>query len=727
MLVLAIRRDCLSAIGGLMCWLALFATAAAAQRPNVVVMYVDDLGWQDIGCYGGPVSTPALDQLAADGVRFTDFHSGCGVCSPSRATVMTGRHHIRSGVYHVISDRDHAMHLLESEVTIAEVLKQNGYDTVHLGKWHMGLPFGGRKKPTPYDHGFDYWFGTENTAHPSHKDPVNFHRHGKPLGRIEGYACQIVVDEAISWLEKERQSDTPFFLNIWFHEPHAPIAAPDEIVAQYGDLDDPAAIYSGTIENTDRAIARLVEKLKAIDALENTIIVYASDNGSYRTERNGPLKGSKGSNFEGGIRVPGIFYWPDGIPAGQVEKEPAGMVDLLPTICGLAGIAKPAGVHLDGSDLSPLLTGRRDEFQRHIPLFFLLPTSSPTATIREGRFALIAYRDYELPKDLDAMNGLMNQVEEILKRENSPELRDGGRLWSKMFNTKFANKEAEKLRIQFLKLNRFQESWIPTIKSGGYKRFELYNLDADIGQKTDIAKQHPEIVNRLKQQLLDITASVMADGPDWNRQADGKKTSSAEKSRMEKKTRIHRLATTKRSVFDAFSYLNRLPDEPCDEETPEDFAARTFSRLANQEGRILLKTPPGMKRSAYEGFKTFLRYEGTASVGNCSACHTLSDFRDGKSHIVTKGGQAVLTPSLRNTGTREVDLLKAMKLKLDAMHLKKSGEADRISDEYSAMQLSAKDVSNLIAFLKLLDDVSDERFRELILKASVLDTSSDSE
>ena len=197
-----------------------------------------------------------------------------------------------------------------------------------------------------------------------------------------------MVDEAISWLAKERQSDKPFFLNIWFHEPHAPIAAPDEIVSQYGDLDDPAAIYSGTIENTDRAIARLVEKLKAIDALENTIIVYASDNGSYRRERNAPLKQSKGSNFEGGIRVPGIFYWPDGIEGGQVEREPAGMVDLLPTICGLAKIDKPEGVHLDGSDLSPLLTGRRSEFQRHIPLFFLLNIKSdsnrPRRPVRAG-------------------------------------------------------------------------------------------------------------------------------------------------------------------------------------------------------------------------------------------------------------------------------------------------------------------------------------------------------
>ncbi len=495
---------------------ALSATAFAAQsRPNVVVMYVDDLGWRDIGCYGGPVKTPALDRLATEGARFTDFHSGCAVCSPSRATVMTGRHHIRAGVYHVVSDHSHNMHLLEREVTIAEVLKDAGYDTAHIGKWHMGLPQGNRDKPTPDKHGFNYTFMTENTAHPSHKDPTNFYRNGKALGKIEGYASQIVVDDAISWLDNVRDRESPFFLNIWFHEPHAPIAAPDEIVSQYGELDDPAAIYSGTIDNTDRAIKRLVEKLHEVDLPENTIIVYASDNGSYRAERNGELREGKGSNFEGGIRVPGIFYWPGTITKGLVEKEPAGMVDLLPTICGLAGIDKPSGVHLDGSDLAPLLTGRSEEFARHQPLFFMLPTSSPSATIREGKFALVAYRNYELPKDMEAMRDLMNRVEVILKAENSPDLRDGN-LWSKMFNVKFANKEAERLRIEFLKLNRFQEEWIPTIKAGSYGRYELYDLDTDLGQKTDISKDHPDVVGRLKEQLLDIRASVMADGPLWD-------------------------------------------------------------------------------------------------------------------------------------------------------------------------------------------------------------------
>ncbi|MHC4539758.1 MAG: sulfatase-like hydrolase/transferase, partial [Planctomycetota bacterium] len=206
---------------------------AGSRRPNIVVLLADDLGYQDIGCYGGPVKTPVLDSLAAKGVRFTDFYSGCAVCSPSRATLLTGRHHIRTGIYSWISDHHQNSHLLEREVTLPEILKSQGYATAHFGKWHLGLPTRERNKPTPSQHGFDYWFATGNNASPSHKNPVNFIRNGKPVGKIEGYACRIVVDEAISWLDEERKADKPFFLNIWFHEPHAPIAAPDEIVSQH--------------------------------------------------------------------------------------------------------------------------------------------------------------------------------------------------------------------------------------------------------------------------------------------------------------------------------------------------------------------------------------------------------------------------------------------------------------------------------------------------------------
>jgi len=443
--------------------LAAIGTATGAG-PNLVVLLADDLGWQDLGCYGGPVKTPALDALAAGGTRFTDFYSGCAVCSPSRATLLTGRHHIRAGVYSWISDPGQRSHLLEREVTLAELLKGHGYATAHVGKWHLGLPTAKFDKPTPDRHGFDHWFATWNNAEPSHRNPRTFLRNGEPVGEVAGYSCQIVVDEAIAWLDHHRAPDQPFFLNVWFHEPHAPIAAPDDIVSTYGKLKDQAAIYSGTIENTDRAIARLLAKLKDIAPAEETLVVYFSDNGSYRRDRVGNLRGAKGMHWDGGIRVPGIFSWPGTIKAGQVENTPAGHADLLPTVCGLFGIEPPAGVHLDGSDLTPLLNpASGPEFVRHQPLFWHLQKSRPIVALRDGRWSLTADPDYELSTD-----------------------------------------------------NMFQEAWIPTIKTGGYTNWQLFDLEADPAQERNLADEHPEVLSRLRAELLRINASVMADGADWH-------------------------------------------------------------------------------------------------------------------------------------------------------------------------------------------------------------------
>ncbi|MCF7849138.1 MAG: sulfatase-like hydrolase/transferase, partial [Kiritimatiellales bacterium] len=485
----------------------------ASPRPNVIILLADDLGYRDIGCYDGPVKTPVLDELAANGVRFTDFHSGCPVCSPSRAVALTGRHHIRAGVYNVIQHGVHNMHLLERETTLAEVLRDNGYATAHFGKWHLGMPDGKRDKPTPTEHGFDYWFGLVNGANPSHKDPVNFLRNGKPVGKMKGYSCQIVVDEAISWLQETDDPDAPFFLNIWFNEPHAPIAAPDEIVSHYGKLSDPAAIYSGTIENTDHAIAKLLKHLKAIGELDNTIVVYSSDNGSYRTDRVGKLRGKKGSNYEGGHRVPGIFYWKNGIPGGRVEDEPAGMVDWLPTICGLVGIEKPRGVHLDGSDLAPLLT-RNGTFKRHQPLFWLRPEGGLAMMLREGDFTAAGYCDLKLPNNWKEINGLITQIGEVLGQDAWADDGSGG-IRSAVFSGTFKNKEAARLQRQVKELNGFQESNIPAMKAGGIGRVELYDLSKDISQKTNVADRYPEVAGRMKEQMNAIYASVMADAPEW--------------------------------------------------------------------------------------------------------------------------------------------------------------------------------------------------------------------
>ncbi len=438
---------------------------AEAPRPNVVVLLSDDLGYRDIGCYDGPVDTPTLDRLAADGVRFTDFYSGCAVCSPSRATLLTGRHHIRTGIYSWVHDESQRSHLLTREVTLAEVLRDAGYATAHLGKWHLGLPTGSRAKPTPADHGFDYWFATGNNAAPSHHNPNNFIRNGKPVGELEGYSCQLVVDEAINWLDRRPDDARPFFLNVWFHEPHAPIAAPDEVVSEYGRTSDRAAIYSGTIDNQDRAIGRLRRKLNEIDAPEQTLIMYASDNGSYRADRVGDLRGRKGTNWEGGIRVPGIVTWPGHIEAGRVDTTPAGLVDVLPTVCGLLQIDPPSGVHLDGADLTPVLRPSDGEtFRRHQPLFWHLQKSRPVVATRDGRFSLVADPDYELSTD-----------------------------------------------------NMFQESWIPKIREGDYTNFRLYDLEADRSQQNDVSADHPEVVAQMKRDLIRINASVMADGADWHR------------------------------------------------------------------------------------------------------------------------------------------------------------------------------------------------------------------
>ncbi|MBG88717.1 MAG: arylsulfatase [Verrucomicrobiales bacterium] len=485
----------------------LAAWSAAAARPNVVILLADDLGTKDLGCYGGPVKTPVLDSLAARGVKFTDFHAGAAICSPSRATLLTGRQHLRTGIYGVLQDHMHIMHLLEREVTIAEVLQKAGYGTAHFGKWHIGMTSGKRKKPSPTEHGFDYWFGLSNGAHPNHKDPTNFMRNGKRVGPMKGYSCQIVVSDAINWLETRDHSEQPFFLNIWFNEPHAKIAAPDDIVSIYGDLKDEAAIYSATIDNTDRAIGRLVAKLKETGQLDNTLIIYSSDHGSYRPDRNGGLNGNKGSNFQGGLRSPGIFFWPKGIRGGRIERTPSGSVDLLPTICGLAGIDKPEGVHLDGADLSPLLT-EQGTFTRAQPLLWLAPSSGHLATLRDGRYTLMGYRGYDLPFERERLNAVLQRMAKLAGIDPSSR-----NLLTRVSNTTFTNPEYRRLAGERVRLQTFQESWIPIIKEGGFRRFALYDLESDPRQKKDVSRQRPKVTARLQEKLLELYQDVMSDAP----------------------------------------------------------------------------------------------------------------------------------------------------------------------------------------------------------------------
>ncbi|HIA46515.1 MAG TPA: hypothetical protein EYN96_00750 [Candidatus Hydrogenedentes bacterium] len=202
----------------------------------------------------------------------------------------------------------------------------------------------------------------------------------------------------------------------------------------------------------------------------------------------------------------------------------------------------------------------------------------------------------------------------------------------------------------------------------------------------------------------------------------------AQQKSVEEESKVHRLTNTKRAIYDAFTYVNRIPEAPEAEETPLNLTGRIFGRLANQEGRILLKLPPGMDKETYISFKTFFRYEGDAligdaKIGNCAACHTPAEFTDAKKHIVTKDGSPVTTPSLRNLDAREIDVAKIIRDKMKNSELKRSGNADEIDDAYAVIKLNEKDIAGLVKFLKLLNDGPDSEFRNLILGAELVDTS----
>ncbi|MEC9095172.1 MAG: sulfatase-like hydrolase/transferase [Planctomycetota bacterium] len=662
------------------------------KPPNVVILLADDLGSKDIGCYGGPVKTPVLDKLAAGGVKFTNFYSAAPVCSPARASLLTGRHHLRTGVYTVIQDHMHDMHLKLEEFTIAEMLKTKGYETAHVGKWHLGTPFRGKTKPWIDEQGFDHWFATDLNAAPSHHNPTNFWRNREKVGALKGYACQIVADEAITWLDKNRNPEKPFFLNIWFHEPHAPLAAPPELIREYGGVNEQEAIYSATIDNTDRAIGRLVQHLKAIGEFDNTLIIYTSDHGSYRHERNGNLRAGKGSMFEGGIRTPCIFHWPDGIEGGQIAGVPGGSIDIFPTIGGIVEAEYPPGLHLDGTDLGPLLTGSQEALKRRQPLTWHSPLSNPVAVIREGDYTLMGFRQEEFPKDNKAIQAVMEEMAVHLEKHVGKKL-TGRELWHECYNNPLATVEYKKLRGEFVNLNSFQERWTQMIKSGvgGISRVELFNLSSDPTQQKDLSKALPELTNRLEKSLVSIHQEIIREAPIW-----GDDDMKIGMNGIDSPFPI-RLHTT----FDAFAYVNRIPTFPGKDETQDSLAQRILSRLANQEGRILVKLPPEMNHYTYNGFKLAVEGVDSTTSGRCIRCHHLPGF-------ASKSEDGSDIPSLRNK-SYSLPRLETLLQNQTHQHIKLN-KTQRIE---------------LLALIYSLKDLPAEQYRQAILESTVLDTSGD--
>ena len=363
------------------------------KRPNIVFLLADDMGYGDYERIGGSTETPNLNRLADEGIFFNNFYAAGPNCSPSRTGLMTGKSPAKVGMYSY-RPQNHPLHLPDQEITLAELLKTRGYQTAHIGKWHLGELTGNPEfdHPQPHEQGFDYSMGTENNAEPSHHNPRNFIRNGKALGKVEGYSCQIVAQECMDWLNQK--SDDPFFLYVAFHEPHAKVASPPELVEKYKNLPQKDAEYLANIDHLDSAIGRILNYLEQHDLMDNTIIMFSSDNGSYRLASNAGLKAVKSFLYDGGIRVPGIIRWSGIKTDKKVVEAPTGLVDLLPTLCEIVGIYPPDD--LDGTSILPLLEGK--PFQRKLPLYWFFYRTSPEIAMRIGDHMILGLDNDTIPR-----------------------------------------------------------------------------------------------------------------------------------------------------------------------------------------------------------------------------------------------------------------------------------------------------------------------------------------
>ncbi len=335
------------------------AVGAAERPPNIVVLFADDLGYGDLGCFGNPtIRTPELDRMAAEGMKLTQFYSAAPVCTPSRAALMTGRLPIRSGM---CSDKRRVLFpnsaggIPESEVTIAEALKTAGYATACFGKWHLGhLP-----QYLPTNNGFNYYFGVP------YSNDMHVVRRGDPplplmrnLKTIEAPAFQPTLTkrytaEAIKFIKEHR--DEPFFVYLPHTFPHIPLFASDEFLDK-----SPRGLYGDVVEELDWSVGEILQALRDLKLADQTLVIFTSDNGPWLTKKNeggtaGLLRDGKGSTWEGGMREPTVAWWPGQIPAGSVSQKLGSTMDIFTTSLKLARVDVPADRIIDGVDLRPVL------------------------------------------------------------------------------------------------------------------------------------------------------------------------------------------------------------------------------------------------------------------------------------------------------------------------------------------------------------------------------------
>lgn len=430
------------------------ARVAAAERPNFIIILADDMGYADASCFGNDrYQTPHLDALAREGMRLTDFHANGPVCSPTRAALLTGRYQQRTGITGVVfADPARGLRdnhgLLPSEVTFAKPLQAAGYRTALFGKWHLGYA----KRFNPMHHGFGEFRGfvSGNVDFHAHIDQAGFQDwwHGLELKDEPGYTTHLITKHAVRFIEEHRAA--PFCLFVSHEAPHAPYQGPGDPPVR-GPQARPslegaeiARAYREMMQEMDKGIGEVVATVKRLGLAERTMIFFFSDNGGTRHGNNGPLRGNKGSVWEGGVRVPAIAWWPGKIPAGSVVDATGMSMDLMPTMLDLAGVSLPARHAVDGVSLRRVLLENGA-----LPERTLFWDYSGRQAVRRGPWKL-----------------LVNQ--------NNPRAAPPGQPR-------------------------------PPPSGGGVL---LFNLEADVGEDNDLAARHPERVQSMLAELKAWQADV---------------------------------------------------------------------------------------------------------------------------------------------------------------------------------------------------------------------------
>lgn len=404
----------------------LLAQTGNEKKPNVIIIYTDDLGYGDLSCYGNPtIKTPMLDKMAYEGMKFTQFYVAAPVCTPSRAALLTGCYPKRVGLHKNVLFPNSTTGLSPKEETIADLLKGNGYTTACIGKWHLGHQL----KFSPLNNGFDVFYGTPFSNDMSKKEQdilrkksTNY-QYKLPLikGRDtisfepdQNYFTRDFTEKSIAFIKSNQTK--PFFLYLAHPMPHIPIYASPEFTGK-----STRGAYGDTIEEIDWSVGQIMETLKSLNLDENTLVLFTSDNGPwkvYKTEggSSGPLRGAKGTTWEGGMREPFIAWWPNTIKSQQYSTAIVNNMDILPTIAKITG-AKLSGSKIDGRDISQLFFNSESTLNDHP--FFYYSRSGKLEGLRIGAYKMII-RDgigelYNVEEDISESYNLASQNQEMVE------------------------------------------------------------------------------------------------------------------------------------------------------------------------------------------------------------------------------------------------------------------------------------------------------------------------